>query len=396
MSGLLRQPQPRTGSTGDDYVAYASELLATGLVTDPWVDGAPRFRQAPLVLTRTEHGTLTSAAEAVARALHEVALRVNEAPALLDEFFALTPVQKLLWHSSAPLWHAVARADVFFVATSQEGEHTKKAVVCEINADTPSGHAEAVALSALAGLGAAEDPNAQLEARWGAMLMHFLAGVDRLALKTQPVVGIVYPTEIAGDHALIRLYQTWSERLGFRVVLGSPFNLQPQGRKGVGMFGIPCDVIVRHYKTDWWAERLPIWNDEAPYPDPDPLVSPLATLLQATLAGRCAVVNPFAAVLPQNKRAFAFLWERAGDFPPEIQAIVRAHVPETIRLEAADRSRLERERELWVLKSDYGCEGEEVLIGPVLSDDDWKAALTHAVPHRWIAQRHFEACANDT
>jgi glutathionylspermidine synthase len=379
---------------GDGYAAYARALVGTGLVTDPWVDGAPRFRQHPLVLPATEHERLIAAAKGVTRALHAVVMRVHEDPKLLDTFFALTPVQQLLWHASAPLWHGVARADVFF-ATTDDGRGAARAMVCEVNADTPSGHAEAIALSALAELPAAQDPNAHLEARWCAVIERFLAGVERVAPSTAPVVGIVYPTEIGGDHALIRLYQTWCERRGWQVVLGSPFNLQRHDHNTVAMFGVPCDVIVRHYKTDWWAERLPIWSDEAPYPDPDPLLGPIAALVEASLARRCAIVNPFAAVVPQNKRAFAFLWEHINELAPDVQQIVSEHVPETIRLEVADHAQLLRERERWVLKSDYGCEGEEVLIGAALSDDEWQKSLRLALPKRWIAQRYFEACLNE-
>ncbi|HEY0713848.1 MAG TPA: hypothetical protein VGF45_14305 [Polyangia bacterium] len=385
-----------TTATGDDgYLAYARALVATGLVTDPWVDGAPRFQQRPLVVSAVDHARLVTAAERVCRALHAVVLRVHEDPTLLDSFFALTPVQKLLWHASAPLWHGVARADVFVVGSQSAEEGNRRAVVCEVNADTPSGHAEAIALSELAAVDPAHDPNARLEARWTALIERFLAGVDRVAPEQPPVIGIVYPTEIGGDHALIRLYQTWCERRGWRVVLGSPFNLQRHGHDAVAMFGVPCDVILRHYKTDWWAERLPIWDDESPYPDPDPLLEPITVLLEASLARRCAVVNPFAAVVAQNKRAFAFLWERLHELSAEVQQIVRAHVPETVRLEVADRERLTHARTDWVLKSDYGCEGEEVLIGAAMSDEDWQAALAHAVPGRWIAQRRFDADVNE-
>ena len=31
-----------------DYDAFAARIVETGLITDPWVDGAPRFREEPL------------------------------------------------------------------------------------------------------------------------------------------------------------------------------------------------------------------------------------------------------------------------------------------------------------------------------------------------------------
>jgi glutathionylspermidine synthase len=189
----------------------------------------------------------------------------------------------------------------------------------------------------------------------------------------------------------VRLFEGWCQRRGMQTVLGSPFNLRPAADSGLTLFGRRCDLLLRHYKTDWWGERRPIWDDEAPFPDAEPLSGPLRLVLSALAARRCAVVNPFAAVLPQNKRAMAFLWEEQHRFDAGARAIIRDHVPETVRLERADRARLQAERTAWVLKSDYGCEGEEVVIGRDTDEAAWAECLQRALPGRWIAQRHFTA-----
>ena len=80
----------------------------------------------------------------------------------------------------------------------------------------------------------------------------------------------------------------------------------------------------------------------------------------------------------------------ARAFPAQ-PAAVRAHLPVTLRLEAADRARLAAEQADWVLKSDYGCEGEEVIIGRQVPASEWRACLDQALPRRWIAQRYFQA-----
>ena len=376
-----------SGSPSDTaYDTLARSLVAGGLLTDPWVDQQPRFATRPLRLPAGVVAALFDAAERVAAAYHEAMLHVLARPELLDEHFALTPVQQLLWHSSAPLWHGIARADLFLV---DEAEH-RPAICCELNCDTPSGQPEAVLLGPATGVPAERDPNRRLQARYGELLDHFLAGVDRDP--GAPVtVGLIYPTEITGDFALIRLYQLWCQQRGWQVVLGSPYNLTaaPGGR--VALFGTPCDLLIRHYKTDWWGERLPIWADEDPYPDPDPLAGPLSLLLPACADRRCAVVNPFGSVLAQNKRTMALLWERQDQLSPQTLATVREHLPETVRLEMMDHERLLDEQEDWVLKSDYGCEGEEVIIGRSVDAIEWRACLASALPRRWIAQRYFHA-----
>jgi hypothetical protein len=382
------------------YDQLARRLAERAFITDPWLDGGgPRFDAAPVVLSAETYRALATAAEDVAGVLDEMCRIVAASPALLDEFFRLTPVQQLLFQTSFPLWHGHARADVFLRPSAPP-------VVCEINCDTPSGQPEAVALGReAAGAGASVDgavadgpidPTAGLPRA----LAGLLAGAARrlvrgahppAAAAARPAaVGIVYPTEMPEDLALITLVRGALEARGHEVVLGSPFNLHATPGGGVGLFGRPVDVVMRHYKTDWWGERLPLWRDEAPFPDPEPLAGPLRLLLEAELRGRCAVVNPFGAVLPQNKRSYAFLWERRQLFSAAARAVIDTHVPRTVRLEAARLRALADERERWVLKSDYGCEGEEVLIGAMMTAAEWRQALAMAIPQRWIAQERFE------
>ena len=102
---------------------------------------------------------------------------------------------------------------------------------------------------------------------------------------------------------MIALYRQWLEARGCQVVLGSPYNLHACDT-GVGMFGEPLDLVIRHYKTDWWGEREVAWSDADPYLDPDPLDKPLRLLLEAEYNWRVTVVNPFGTVATQEKRCF--------------------------------------------------------------------------------------------
>ncbi len=319
-----------------EYADFAARLTTGGLISDPWFEGQPRFHPRPVVLTSAEQASLYRAAEEMAAAYNELCLHCAGDPALVAGFLGLTPVQQALWCASAPHWHGIARADVFLTAQGP--------VVCELNCDTPSGEAEAVLLNrtvapAFPGLC---DPNRELRDRFCAMIAAVAGPVGRCA-------------------------------------------------RQAGLFDTPCDVFVRHYKTDWWTERRPVWSDEPPVPDPDPLSEKLAVILGSALAGTCAVVNPFGAVVPQNKRAMALLWERMDLFSPRSRAAIRRYLPETVRLETLPPARLRDEREAWVLKSDYGCEGDEVVIGAETPPDVWEASLEAAVPGRWVAQRHFRA-----
>jgi glutathionylspermidine synthase len=93
----------------------------------------------------------------------------------------------------------------------------------------------------------------------------------------------------------------------------------------------------------------------------------------------------------QTKRTMALLWEAIQRFSPAAQAAIRAYLPYTARLETVPAAALVAARAEWVLKSDYGCEGAEVVIGADVDDATFAAAIAHARAGRWIAQRWFAA-----
>ena len=362
-----------------DYAAFAARLTASGVISDPWFEGQPRFQQFPLVLRVAEQAALYRAAEEMAAAWNELCLFCAADPGLVSGFLGMTAVQQALWRASAPHWHGIARADVFLTDTGP--------MICELNCDTPTGEAEAVLLNGtIAGMHAQlHDPNRALGERFCAMVAAIAGAGRRLS------VGIVYPTEMPEDLSMVLLYRRWFEERGWHVTLGSPFNLRRFDGGRAGLFDTPCDVFIRHYKTDWWTERVPAWADEPPVPDPEPLSEQLAIILGAAISGTCAVINPFGAVVAQNKRAMALMWERIDLFSESSRDAIRRYLPETVRLETMPRTQLIAEQQQWVLKSDYGCEGDEVVIGAEIPADLWQASLDMAVPGRWVAQRHFRA-----
>jgi len=370
----------------ETYDAFAKSVVESGIILDPWLDGEPRLSPEALVLDAERHRSLRRAGEEVAELYDEACQLVDDDDALLDAFFALTPAQQLMWNASRPLWHGLARADVF---ATREGW-----AITELNCDTPTGEAEASVLSALARERAPTlaDPNADLEARFGEMVEIL---IERLVDGPRPrTIGLVYPTEFTEDLSVIRLYRRWLSARGFEVVLGSPYNLGSEADGRATLFGRPLAAMLRHYKTDGWGERQSAWDDEE-LPDSLPLATPLEIALRASLEKKTAVINPFGAVLPQNKRTMAFMWEHVHRFSTRGRGLVERYVPYTSRLETIHPERLLAERAEWVLKSDYGAEGDEVILGRDVDDVEWRACLDHARPGRWIAQRYFEALRED-
>ena len=89
------------------------------------------------------------------------------------------------------------------------------------------------------------------------------------------------------------------------------------------------------------------------------------------------------------------MWEHIHRFSIRGRGLIEAHVPYTSRLETVHSERVLADREGWVLKSDYGAEGDEVVIGSAVDDATWHETFRCARPGRWIAQRYFEALRAD-
>ncbi len=370
-----------------DYASFAVALQHTCVISDPWVEGEERFRIKPIVLESSVYAKLKHAAEDIGRLYDEISAIVWSRPALLDEFFHLTPYQKLMWLSSSGRWHGIARLDLFLLADG-------RIQMCEMNSDTPSGEAETVLLNDLCfrhllDTSGVRNPNQGFAERFCAMVWSSYQASVREP-QSQPTIGIVYPTEMPEDLSMIVLYREWLRQAGFIIVAGSPYNLHSMANARVGMFDTPLDIILRHYKTDWWGERLPVWRDADDFPDPAPLDRELRVLIGAELAGMVTVVNPLGAVLTQNKLTMAFVWQHINLFSEQAQTNIRRYVPETQRLCDSNILVIQSAKNEWVLKSDYGCEGDEVIIGRFATQEQWEVCLAMAVPERWIVQRFFE------
>lgn len=353
-------------------------LLAGGLVDDPFVAGALRFDFAPVVLPAQMAGELAYAAAAVAQALDELVARVWQDRRLMD-LLGLDPTRAALAALSGGAWLGLARADVFLTEDCADPQ------VCELNCDTPTGLAEAVEMGRLAreDLPGFRDPCQALPTRLAAWVKRHAPS------EGAPTVGLCYPTEMPEDLAHIRAWRQWLEAAGCAVALGSPFNLALAADGRAALCGVPCDVILRHYKTDWWAARASAWLGDAPPPDAEPLREPLAALLRAQHEGKTAVLNPWGSGLAQNKRALALFFERPDLFDTQLLERVRRFVPETRFAECVPFKQALDGREAWVLKSAEGCEGDEVFVGRDCAAKDWLAALTQATPGQWVLQRAF-------
>jgi glutathionylspermidine synthase len=383
-------------ATSNKDKVFCDALIHDAVVTDPYVDGTPRVSSEPRVLEAAEAEALASAAEAIGAAFNEAYGRVLDEPELLTSYFAMSPWQIRMLQEAKGLWHGIARADLFF---GEEGLW-----MAELNSDTPTGEPEATTLGRVWLEQNRHkldveciDPNRDLQNHFAQMVRRY---EDLLPETSEPrSVGILYPTEFTEDLTVVSLYQKWLQDAEYRVVLGAPFNLGrakrdgAQGEACVCLFGQPIDLLLRHYKTDWWFEGKSAWLDEVTE-EQAPLERELELVLAAQAKNELVLINPFGALLAQNKRMMAFLWDYLHEFSVTTQETIAAYVPQTIRLETALPLMLEEAREQWVIKSDYGAEGDEVIVGRAVTDEVWRKLLALARPGCWVAQRYMESARN--
>jgi glutathionylspermidine synthase len=366
-----------------DYATFARSLEETCLVNDPYYDSRPIFWSSPLEVEPAFVERVYREGERIGALFEELCRIVQGEPALLDSFFSLPPHYKLMWLSSDGWWHGFARMDMFLLSDGS-------LKICELNADTPSGQVEMLVPPPL--IAPRFSGHVPIDNDYKQRFLDMMLRYHRERTETEEPprgVGIIYPTDLPEDITLIRLYQRWFEELGVPVVLGAPQDLGVHDG-GITLAGVPTDLVLRHYKTDWWGERPRIFDDEREVPDPDPLEEELLLLTEAERRGRVAVVNPFGALLPQDKLSLAFFWEETHRFSDEAQRTISDLVPETFRLDGMNKEQLAREKDQWVMKSDFGCEGDEVLVGKNTDQETWDYALAHALPGIWVMQRFFD------
>ena len=232
-----KDPGPAFISAPLPAMELADRLQDTCLVCDPFVYGRPRFLAEPLAVPAQFAGRIYDFSRRIGALYDELSQIVWDHPEFLDSFYALTPFQRAMWLGSAGAWHAFARLDVF--------DCDGKFVLCEINADTPSGQSDIVACSRVHGphFPDGSDPNNGYGVALCDCIEEWFAG--QVEDRAPQRIGIVYPTDLPEDMALVQLYSEWFRERGWEVVLGSPYNIERRSDGGVSVMGAPVGSKCR-------------------------------------------------------------------------------------------------------------------------------------------------------
>lgn len=344
-----------------DDPELARELTRKYFVFDAFVAGERRVDLHPLVLSAEAHRQAVDVAERVTRAIDEVAARafVDEDEARRYGFAADVLTLARTSHAAGDR-SALVRVDLLL---GEDGRFQ----ACEVNADCPGGHNEAVGLPALArragfrgGTPAASVVDALVD-----RLVHLARRDDGSA----GCVALLHATAYAEDLQVCAFIERALAARGVRTVLAPP--TAPRGRgDDVYVGDARVDVLYRYFPTETMEGQ--------------PNVAPLA---QAIARGRVRSVSSFSQIFAQSKLAFA----RAT-----AAGALEGLAPESHELPAFvlafGLARLLDERPSWVVKRALGRVGEQVFVGALCAPDEWasmvaEVAAACAAGESWIVQR---------
>lgn len=342
---------PLRGADPLDDASLARELARRFLVWDAFVAGKRRVEVHPLVLPADMHAAAVRTAEGVVQAVGRVASRALAEEAEGARYGFEADVRRLALASRA------GRDDASLMRVDLLLDETGTWKACEINADCPGGHNEALGLPRLAraaGFAAGHDPT-HVVGRLVARLR---------ALADGGSVGVLLATGYAEDLQVCALVARELEQAGTRAILAPP--TAPRLRGGdLCIHGEPVRALYRYFPTEWMSGQRNV---------PD--------IARAIEFGRVRTVTSFAHVYTQSKLAFARTW-KAG--PCEF-------IPETHDVRDVARSDLVGDRAGWVVKRAMGRVGDEVFVGALFRDDEWAGTVDEVRAlagggESWIAQR---------
>jgi glutathionylspermidine synthase len=341
--------------------SLSRELTQRFLIWDAYVGGKRRVDVQPLILPPYLHASAVQAAEAVVHGVGRAAALAHD-DATERARYGFEPDTLRLAEAShrAGDGASLMRVDLLLGASLEWK-------ACEINADCPGGHNEALGLPRLAraaGFAKGHDPThvvPELVAR-----MRALAGGGTVAL--------LHATAYAEDLQVCALLARELEKAGTRAILCPVTALYEKG-EDLFVGGERVHALYRYFPTEWMAG---LRNLEA--------------IARAVEAGRVRTISSFAHIFTQSKLAFARAWERSeseGEFD------VRRFIPESHEVTDVGRDELVRNRASWVVKRAMGRVGDEVFVGQLGADPEWGPIVDDvlrraAAGECWIAQRFVE------
>jgi Glutathionylspermidine synthase preATP-grasp len=342
------------------------ELTQRYLVWDAYVGGERRVDLHPLVLSRALHVAAVAAAEGVVRAVGHACDRAHDDPAERARYDLHPEVLAL----AAASHEAGDRASLVRVDLLLGEDGAWRA--CEINADCPGGHNEALGLPRLAraaGFMSGENPTSVVP-RAAARLAGLAARDDG----SPGAVALLFATAYAEDLQVCAIIKRALDARGVPAILTPPTAPRLRGdRLIVGETEITA--LYRYFPTEYMEGQRNVRD-----------------IARAIRSGRVRSMSAFAHIFLQSKLGMARASALAGELSADDREAIAAHLPDTHDLADVPREVLLADRAGWVVKRALGRVGDEVHVGELESAAEWTVLVDDALAKRragesWIAQR---------
>ena len=341
------------------------ELTQRYLVWDAYVGGERRVDLHPLVLSEDLHSSAVFAAEDIVRAVGRACERAHDDPLERARYKLHPEVLALAEASHVAGDHAsLVRVDLLL---GEDGVWR----ACEINADCPGGHNEALGLPRLAraaGFLSGANPTRVVE--------HAASRLCGLAEQGgEPgAVALLFATAYAEDLQVCAILQRAVEGRGVRAILAPP--TAPRLKDGhLVVNGERVTALYRYFPAEYMEGQ-----------------KNLADIAWAIREGAVRSLSSFSHIFEQSKLGMARACALSHTLDDEDQTAIANHLPATLDVSDVPRDQLLAERAGWVVKRALGRVGDEVYVGELHSDADWAPLVDDALKKRaageaWIAQR---------
>lgn len=339
---------------------FEQALAKNYLIFDAYVSGERRVDLHPIVLTPQQHAEAVRCALTTAKLVSAIASRSHDDPQEAVRYGFSPAVRRLAAAShSARDRHFLYRVDLLY---GMDGFRA-----CEINADCPGGHNEALGLPLLAqaaGFWSGHNPTSVVAALCDALC----------ALRHgEGTIALIYATAYAEDLQVCALVQRELHRRNIPAVLASPTALRRMG-KGLRIGKDRISVLYRYFPTEYMDGQRN-----------------LSAIADAVEHGEVRTLSNFAEIYTQSKLAFARVHALSDSLHDSDRAGLR-YIPLTHAVTDLDVLDLLSQRSQWVLKRALGRVGEEVFVGSLLGDEDWKKVIEkarseHEQGEAWVLQK---------
>jgi glutathionylspermidine synthase len=181
----------------------------------------------------------------------------------------------------------------------------------------------------------------------------------------KPMVAILISTNHYEELHLSYLYSDWLEEIGFETIVAGDKNFYVEG-KSVKVFDKKVDIILRQFPTEFLHE-----------------VNNSDKIIELFDEDEILIINDPRASIAQVKSLFAYLWElvleKSEFITEEEEAVIRNTIPFTTMFNKGKLDELYENKDKYVIKSIYGRYSEEVYIGCMHSEEEWKETIQYVI-----------------